>query len=402
MKRTFLILIVICSFLILPTSIFAAGNQVLALGRNYGSGDINTSIDVTNAQLPFISAGYTYLGNVNPTISWVKGSNGSYKRMESDVIYFSGHGNSSGMYFYDAANTSSYTFSIKGGNNSTSVVGLNSYNMSKVKLAVFAGCETGKGNSNIAKTANTKGAKASIGWKVSIEAGSHTSWLQRFWNTATTSSTLNMALMNADSYTYSDNGVKSYNKYGTWTSSLASLPASLTSNNTSSNVENRKFSVNIDINNKNQDEIVNIISNWIKTHINESFNINDYTLEINNNGEYLIYDLVLIINNEIKTKLGYTIFIKDDVIFNIFDNLNLIKNQNKIINAGNQHINKIDEEKIIDNVNKSIDLNKYTILAQSTYKYFDDETLKVYFIVKSILENNINHSKHVDYNMTEI
>ena len=59
--------------------------------------------------------------------------------MESDVLFFSGHGynNGIGMMFYNSNSSSSgYSFFINGGNNSTDTVGLSSYNMNNVYYSI--------------------------------------------------------------------------------------------------------------------------------------------------------------------------------------------------------------------------------------------------------------------------
>lgn len=110
-KKTILSgLIAISAIALLPSNVFAAGNQALLIGRNYGSGNIDTTIDVTNAKNGLGALTFNYQDNTNPTISWMQGSNGSTKRMESDILFFSGHGNSSLMRFYDQNHTPGYDF----------------------------------------------------------------------------------------------------------------------------------------------------------------------------------------------------------------------------------------------------------------------------------------------------
>ena len=104
--KVLLSLTAISTIAISPLGVSAAGNQALLLGRNYGSGEINTTFDVNNAQSALALTGKTLLANTNPTISWVKGSNGGTARMESDILFFSGHGNSSLMHFYNASHSS--------------------------------------------------------------------------------------------------------------------------------------------------------------------------------------------------------------------------------------------------------------------------------------------------------
>lgn len=110
LKTKILLLATITSITLSPLYVSAAGNQALLVGRNFGSGNIDTTIDVNNAQSALTFSGKTLLANSNPTISWIKGTNNGTARMESDILYFSGHGNSSLMHFYDANHTSGYDF----------------------------------------------------------------------------------------------------------------------------------------------------------------------------------------------------------------------------------------------------------------------------------------------------
>lgn len=397
-------IILLAVFMLSPVGVLAAGNQALLVGRNYGSNNIDTTIDVTNARNGLGALAFNYQANTNPTISWMKGSNGSTKRMESDILYFSGHGNSSLMHFYDSNHTSGYDFYITTGSNSSTNVGLSSYNMSNVKLAVFAGCQTASGTSNITKSAQTKGAKKSIGWIPSIGASSHTAWLKNFWSKAGKEFLLSSAVSYADSFTYSDSGVKSHNQYGNWNQPLKT--ASL-NNETMSNIiiDNRNNSVSIDVTNYNESQILESIGTWIKENLDDKFDIANYAVEKTVQQDRTIFDLKLIINNEITTKLGYTIFVSDEKITNIFDNMNN-KKGNEISNQVNSILqNKISiqsSRRVIDLANRDIDYNSFEIITQDSYKYFDDNNNKVYQVVRTELKNKNDGTFHVDEYKVEI
>lgn len=397
-------IILLAVFMLSPVGVLAAGNQALLVGRNYGSNNIDTTIDVTNARNGLGVLAFNYQANTNPTISWMKGSNGSTKRMESDILYFSGHGNSSLMHFYDSNHTSGYDFYITTGSNSSTNVGLSSYNMSNVKLAVFAGCQTASGTSNITKSAQTKGAKKSIGWIPSIGASSHTAWLKNFWSKAGTEFLLSSAVSYADSFTYSDSGVKSHNQYGNWNQPLKT--ASL-NNETMSNIiiDNRNNSVSIDVTNYNESQIVELIGTWIKENLDDKFDIANYAVEKTVQQDRTIFDLKLIINNEITTKLGYTIFVSDEKITNIFDNMNN-KNGNEVSNQVNSILkNKISiqsSRRVIDLANRDIDYDSFEIITQDSYKYFDDNNNKVYQVVRTELKNKNDGTFYVDEYKVEI
>ncbi len=393
--KVLLSLTAISTITLSPLGVSAAGNQALLIGRNYGSGNINTTIDVSNAQAALTFSGKTLLANSNPTISWVKGSNNGTARMESDILYFSGHGNSSLMHFYDANHSSGYDFYITTGTNSSSNVGLSSYSMSRVDLAVFAGCETAKGSSNITKTAQSKGAKATLGWIPSIQAGSHTDWLKRFWTKIPQVMQINQALTYADSYSYSDSGVKNYNKYGNWNTSLNNLRSS---NELFAN-DDRNNTLSINVANKNDDEVISEISNWIKENIDNNFNLDTYEVNKTIQEDKTIYDLKLLINGDIKTKLGYTVFLYDDVITNVFDNMNGYTVQPFIQTYSTS---TTDYSNIIQTANRNIDQLTYEIINQESYKYYDDEENKLYYEVRTELRNRFDFTLTVNTYRVEI
>ena len=394
--KVLLSLTAISTIAISPLSVSAAGNQALLLGRNYGSGEINTTVDVNNAQSALALTGKTLLANTNPTISWVKGSNGGTARMESDILFFSGHGNSSLMHFYNASHSSGYDFYITTGTNSSNNVGLSSYSMSRVDLAVFAGCETAKGSSNITKTAQSKGAKATLGWIPSIQVGSHTSWLKNFWTRVPQVMRISQALTYADSFSYSDSGVKNYNKYGNWNTSLNNLRRS----NALFANDDRSNTLSINVVNKDDNEVVAEIGNWINENLDDNFSLDTYEVDKTVQEDKTIYDLKLLINGDIKTKLGYTVFIYDDVITNIFDNMNGYTTVQPLVQV--YSANTTNYSNIVQEANRNIDQLTYEIVNQESYKYYDDDVNKLYYEVRTELKNRFDSTLTVDTYRVEI
>lgn len=395
LKTKILLLATITSITLSPLYVSAAGNQALLVGRNFGSGNIDTTIDVNNAQSALTFSGKTLLANSNPTISWIKGTNNGTARMESDILYFSGHGNSSLMHFYDANHTSGYDFYITAGTNSSNSVGLSSYTMSQVDLAVFAGCETANGSSNITKTAQTNGAKATLGWIPSIGASSHTNWLKNFWTKVPQVFQISQALTYADSFSYSDSGVKNYNKYGNWNTSLSNLKSS----NELFESDDRNNTLSINVTKKNDDEIILEISNWIKKNINDSFNLENYEVNKTIQEDKIIYDLKLLINGDIKTKLGYTVFLYDDTITNIFDNMNDYTAQSLVQTYNTDTRNY---SNIIQRANKNINQLTYEIINQKSFKYYDEKENKIYYEVRTELRNRFDLTLTVNTYRVEI
>ena len=80
-------------------SAHASGYHAFSVGTNYGSGDLNTSAHATTA-CAYYSRLMTSNYSIMPTTSILFGnfSDGS-PRIKSDILFFCGHGNSTGMYF---------------------------------------------------------------------------------------------------------------------------------------------------------------------------------------------------------------------------------------------------------------------------------------------------------------
>ena len=378
----------------LPTYVLADAG--LLVGRNYGNGNIDTSVDITNAQIQFALNGIGYISSTNPTYAWITGNQNGIKRLENQILFFSGHGNQNYMIFYDQNHTYNYSFKITGTASYSDIptIKLTSYNMSKVKLAVFAGCETGIGSTNIASQTKNAGVKATLGWKVSISVASHTSWLQRFWSKIfnTGLGNMNTALQYANSFTYDDPGVKNISTYGQWSSAYSALS---TNNNTlynsnknmnNLNVDNRKHNLNINTYGKTEESKLSLLEKYIISNINPFFKLSNCQTKKTAGQNYNIYDITYVLSGDIKTKLGYTIFEENNNFVALYDNTKNIdyKSINSINNDGdNQKYNNLNV-----NINEIINSQDAIIKNKETYKYYDDETQKIYYVIRLYLIDN--------------
>lgn len=329
MKNKIIYFFVVFGLLIIQffcgNTVYAAGNQALVIGRAYTDG-LSTAADVNaiTFQLKNLTS-YTVLNNAAPTYNWLTGKNGNYKRMESDILVFAGHSYSSGMDFCNNANNNKFWI-LAGYNDSSGscpVIGLKSYDMSKVKFAFFAGCETAKGTSNITKSAYSLGVKATLGWKEEIASASAVEWEKKFFTKLPAfGTTMTAALDYADSFIYSDSRVKNWQKYGKWTSqfsqlSLGDLDSYSTTYVSSEQLIGRKnFSFkNIDTSNLSNDKIIEIIYNLIKNNINYSFESFQYSISSIERSDKKIFDLKF----DDDLTIGYTAFVYDNSI-TIYDN----------------------------------------------------------------------------------
>lgn len=317
--------IVILSMTIFPATVAqAAGTMAFSVGTDYGGlFGINTSSDATNARDLYAIAGYNSYSSTEPTASILKGNftNGT-KRMQSDVLFFSGHGN---------YNNVSFNYKGKGGSYATGIwyttdckttdnyemVGI-SGNMGSVKLVTFAACLTASNNdNNITAKAVSYGADAAVGWSSEINAGSHSNWLARYNDKLATGSTVLQAVTYANSFTYLDSDVKDARIYGD-----RSLKIKLTSK--ASILDEEATLEKIDIkssfiakaNNKITEE--SIIS-AARTNIS-NFDPNDYEMNIYEicDGCYTV-DFVFTIDG-VRTNSCYTMTIIDNKVVEVVDN----------------------------------------------------------------------------------
>lgn len=401
-KILYAIILMVISVVMPYNKIAAAGNQCLLVGNDYGSGEINTSVDVTIASGNLATiANKTLLTSTKPTINWMLKSNGNVPYMQSDILFFSGHGNSNGMYFY-YGNDSSRDFSISTGTNNSNKVGIGSYNMNNVDLVVYAGCQTASRSSNITKATNDAGAKAALGWTTSVGASSHTQWLSTFWQEMVKGKYIGVAMMTADSKTYSDSRVKNGHLDGNSYLTIVTKPFSLSTNVQQISAFNDRLSksaVDIDVSNKNDEEILKEVSKWIQSKYDSSFDLSEYEVKKVVKDERDIIDIKLLIDGDIKTNLGYTIFVSQGKITHIFNNMKEIDIVSSNAKTNSSYLTL---GKILNDANDRLDLVNFDILSQDSYKYYDSDDKKIYFVVATELENKYDHSIYIDEYKKEI
>lgn len=365
----------ICTFLLMVTNVQADVTATL-VGRNYGTGEIDTSVDVGNAYLKLYPLHPIVNQSTNPTISWMKGSSNGLSRMENSILFFSGHGNSSLMHFYNSdSSDSSYDFYIKATNNTSNTVGLGSYDMSKVKLVVFAGCQTAYGTNNITKTVYNNGAKGTLGWSTSINASAHTAWLTNFWTKIGAGNSLAQAVASANSVSYTDNRVKNAVYYGGNYIGFGGMGDYILQSRTNvlnTAIEQPVYLINKEIDDDNEyDEMIDIINDKFNTNLeSENFII---TKSISNEND--IYDYMYSIDKKIKTTIGYTFFVKNGVIDTVYDN------------TKNLDYDTLKEQFFEKYNNINIDELNRELPNESSYLYYDYENNQLYkVIVNEILD----------------
>lgn len=331
-KILFLFGVTIGVFLITVSNVnawFTPNKTSFALSGVYSDG-LNTSEDANNAHNAYSSMGLSYMKKItSPTISAVKGSHSNGTAyLNSGIVFMSGHGNKDLMAFNKSGGTEFYIQA-----NTTTVgnyIGIGNYVNASNALIVFAGCETAKGSSNISSYVVNKGAKISIGWTTSVNAGSHTNWLKRFNNKIKDkSTTVANAKRSADGYIYLDSRVKNGKIYGSsgynpWYFMSGGSKSQTISNISSKHeyISNEYFVTKYNNNEilSKESNVLNIVENFIVENIDSSFDKSDYILEVNG-VDTKYYDYIMYVDG-IRTNFGYSIAVDKDGTVRLYDNTN--------------------------------------------------------------------------------
>ncbi|SHH89460.1 hypothetical protein SAMN02745135_02584 [Caloranaerobacter azorensis DSM 13643] len=406
MKKIFCFFI---SLLIIFNSITVLGadnKYAYSFGTNYDGGwfddDIDTSQAAKNAATDFGIAGYKSYYNIKPTVQYMRGNNPNTNapRMESDVLFFDGHGNYQCIAFNYKQKGGDYKTGIYYGKNFDSpssgykYAGIKSYNFSKVKLVTFAGCNTAEGTDNITKRAVDEGAKTAVGWRKSVGTKSLTQWLARYTNELALGKSVKEAVDYANSFTYSDNNVKTVVIKGNENLRIKISKANSKSYLHDDNVgeeypidrnkilNDRKFkeiNINTDLpfNSEKPDYVG--ITTFIKDKINPKFNITEYIIYLTKrNRKSSVIDIVYKIG-DFETNSSYTVLVENGKVKKIIDNTITIKNdvQTNVNKKVKYSINNYTSQKITE---KSIG-EEYRIENQESKYYYDINNNKRYHII---------------------
>ncbi len=410
-----LLTIAVCFISVLP--IQAASGYSFSVGTKFSnsSGD-DSSDEATIAKTKLSEMGYATLLLTIPTLSRMTLKiNNSRAWMESDVLYFLGHANSSTIYWDYLGKGGDYAVAIRNEDvgycdNYWAYTGIGMYNMNYVDLGVFMGCSTASDpTNNLPKYANSRGAKVTIGWTTDIPQQDTYNWTNRFFTKLANGYDVNQAVSYANSFTYSSSAIKSTKIYGfsNITISSSSLPEFETMDESVSS-----YTLNKKISNVSKDNFKSVIENEIKMNLNVDFNPDDYIIEsaINDNG--IIYDYYYTVNG-IKTNIGYTVFTNYDStkIIRIVDNMNGI-NTKSLSNTNTNGIQAKSKRLTSDLVNSmkekaleisgEINYNTPTKTIIDEYKYYDILENKLYYNIVVEIVDPIPNTKTIEYYMEEI
>lgn len=174
-----MIIICIIILLSLTTNVFAE-RYAYSAGTNWGTtivpsgseneeytGDFTTNVRNSWLHYSSISDVTASLSTSAFTKTYLNGtlSNG-LKRLNSNILFFNGHGNSEGIFFSHQGDPR-YATGIYIGNDIMyngyfDSVGLNNINMNNVELVSFVGCFTGAENQNLVTKARERGAEVAV------------------------------------------------------------------------------------------------------------------------------------------------------------------------------------------------------------------------------------------------
>jgi len=206
-----------------PPYVYLAGSTDLEwFGGKTNFSDVPKTINLSaNA---FINAGAVVASDLNPTLDQLNANHNSSTRqkLESDYVFILGHGNKR---------------QILSGKNDPAVISTfltdnptvlyEDIDWGKIKLVVFAGCETAEGfgvtdynnygqeyPNNIAHLAIMAGADCSLGWDYTTHAPSLSKWCRNFNTALAEGFTVNEAIAYAGTFNYVKNEIKNVCVYG--------------------------------------------------------------------------------------------------------------------------------------------------------------------------------------------
>ena len=367
----------------------AASGYAFSMGTNFGSNNIDTSRDATYVDDLLSGMGYTTYKTTAPTYYIIDGSFSSgRKRLESDLLFLAGHASSSTMYWNYLSKGGSYAQALKNTNVGTcdeqwTYTGIGMYKMSNVDFAFFAGCQTAKGSGNITEYAKNRGAKTTLGWTVDVNDEDAYKWEKNFYTKLKSGATINSAVSYANSFTYNTTTVKNTKLYGSTSATIKGISDTLLQGNKNIDIKNIKdIKINKQLINT---EYKKQIADIIKTNINDDFNINDFIIEKAENNDGIIYDFYLKIN-EVKTDIGYTVFVSNNVVTNVIDNMkgnDINSLKSKLSNILTIKKNLLNKEALQNKALSTININYYSdkLELYDDFTLYETDSGKTYYIV---------------------
>lgn len=391
-----IILIEITTILILgiSTNVYAANNMAFSAGKGYG--DVDMSATTIKAYTSYKNMGYNSnyaTSNSNYNTLAGKFSNGT-KRLESDIVFLTGHG------MWSCINTLAGAGVRIGTKQGNTYVGTDDITWNKVKLAIFLACGTGEetNNSEINLAYNvfkkSNWSTTSIGWRQTIDTNSADKWIGYFNSKLESGATVSSALNYANSKNYPNNSIKDIAFYGNQSLKLNSNNNILIASNSDKrtnevderNITYIKDNIKFD---GTEEELSNIV-NFIKKD-NKDFNIDDYKVNIytlSKENKYYTIDFIYTID-DIYTNSAYTVIVDNGKAVQLADNtvefskekLDTEFDESKNWVAKKFAESQTNKENVINCIRNMTTIEPVKIIEQKTMKYIDLKTQKKYIKV---------------------
>ena len=357
--------------------------------REKGGGNVDMAATVKKAQVAFKNMGYnSYYSTDGTDYNVLKGTfkNGT-KRLESDIVFLTGHGD------WNNVQTTSSSGLYIGNDIGTYYVGVNSFDWSKVKLAIFLACNTGIESSNkeinLAYNVFMKSGwkTTTFGWHQTITTVSADKWMDYYTSKLQSGATVEAAMNYANSQKYSDDRVKDIAFYGNGSLKMSanSTMASIEPLNIDeSNITYVSDSIHFD--GKDLSEIINLLTKYNPNFNIDCFDVNIYT--ISKEHKYYTIEFTYKIG-DIYTNSAYTVIVNDGKVVQFADN-SVVPNKDNVdidFSKSNDDIAKSNATINLkrDNINECISNNTniipITIRNQETRKYIDLNTGRKYIKV---------------------
>lgn len=377
----FLTFITILSLMFTTSSInaFATSGYAYSIGGEFHNGQ-----DVITACNNFGLCGYSSYYTNNPSYSYVSSSS----RLNSDVVYFSSHGNKhliqlkNNVYIVDSyADLTQLPSTAK-------IININNYTLSNTKLYVYDACSTGEGgysDNNLCTATYQRGADCVLGWKVPINSDDAYKWQKRFQSRLVAGDTVCNAAVYANTfmdYNYNE-------KICDWITKGNGNITIYKAKSASSSDEDKMYKYtdiskyNIDATATDRTSIISAVQ-----RINENFTGENYELKVShiNNMDNTFIAYLSYTYNGFDTSSGYTVVVKDGLVHSIRDNTIKIEASSKIAPAQSKIYESLACEKAISEMKK---LNStYILHEQEVLPYYDIENDRYYYRVFTVYKTD--------------
>lgn len=386
-----LLIVIILLIVTASTKSFASNNYAYALSG--GSDDMGGVTAASNVYSAYHAAGFDAYRVSDPGSA----SLGSILNRSPKILFSITHGNPNQILFSNCGMQTGSEISLYTG---MTLYGVQRYSWNSSELVMLTSCESANGsNSIVAQIADkmNENTTSTIGWTTEIDMESAQQWSKYFHRKMAQGGSVRDARSYANSFTYNDSRIKTPAIYGNWlTTVIDSSSRSAQLNNVIYASDNdRKHTIEYDVFYYEKNDI-NTINNMLKNEF-PNFNSENYKIEITNQENGFIIDYTLQIGN-FSTLSGYTIFIENGKVTEIYDNTIVPASNTATANLTNMQVSatgnienlkqtykNLSSQKILNSIDNS------TNTEQSTKLFYDIKTGKKYIIVTTT--NLIGESK---------